>query len=277
MDTLVHHLDLNPRGAGLPLLMLHGTGGLSREMEISGLPALLEPDRRVLVPDRPGYGATIRPPGPWSPEREAALFAAFLDGLGIGRVIVVGHSWATFTALAMAIAQPSRVAGVVLMSGYYFDDGRLDLRLAPVMKLAPLRRLLFASVLRPFARWLIRQVFAPNPVPDAFRAFPLALVTRPAIQRAMVEDATAMRGAARRLAPLYRSVAAPALVMIGSEDRMVDPAQSERVAGALAHAGLHRAEGVGHMIHHVATRETADAIARFAGRLDGLEPAPPRA
>jgi pimeloyl-ACP methyl ester carboxylesterase len=269
----IHFLDHDPGGTSLPLLVLHGNGGLALEIEISGLPGLLAGRRRVVVPDRPGYGQTMRPhDAPWSPEREAAAMAGLLDRLGIARAIVVGHSWGTFTALALAIAEPRRVAGLVLMSGYYFDDGRLDLRLVPVTMIPGIgpvvRRLLFAAVLRPFSGWAIRRIFAPNPVPPAFAAFPVALAARPSTQRAMAEDAAMMRAAARRMAPCYAGLAVPALVMTGSDDRMVDPAQASRLAKVLPDAALHRAEGVGHMIHHVATADTAAAIAGFAERLD---------
>jgi pimeloyl-ACP methyl ester carboxylesterase len=50
-------------------------------------------------------------------------------------LVVVGHSWGTLVALALAIRHPADTAGLVLLSGYYFPTFRLDaLMVAPGAK-----------------------------------------------------------------------------------------------------------------------------------------------
>ena len=46
----------------------------------------------------------------------------------VERPIVVGHSWGALVALAMALESPEDVAGLVLMSGYYYPMPRAEHR-----------------------------------------------------------------------------------------------------------------------------------------------------
>ncbi len=63
----------------------------------------------------------------------------------------------------------------------------------------------------------------------------------------------------------------PSIVMTGDADRIVDPEdQSIRLAHELNDAELRIAPGAGHMVHHAAPLEVAEAIDRVAsgrGRL----------
>ena len=64
--------------------------------------------------------------------------------LGIERPVVVGHSWGTLVALALALADPAAVRGLVLVSGYYHPTaagrraaGRARGRTGPRRRAAP--------------------------------------------------------------------------------------------------------------------------------------------
>jgi pimeloyl-ACP methyl ester carboxylesterase len=61
--------------------------------------------------------------------------------LAIERPIVIGHSWGTLVALALALAQPDAVGGLVLLSGYYQPTLRADVPLF-LLPAIPVRRLL---------------------------------------------------------------------------------------------------------------------------------------
>src|SRR5205814_2139892 len=53
-----------------------------------------------------------------------------LRQLDVDQPIVLGHSWGTLVALAMALEHASYVRGLVLLSGYYYPSLRLDVPLA---------------------------------------------------------------------------------------------------------------------------------------------------
>jgi pimeloyl-ACP methyl ester carboxylesterase len=108
-----------------PLVMFHGNGALLQDLTISGLVDAASKKFRVICFDRPGFGHSSRPRTfIWSPDRQAELFAAALTRLGVERMLVLGHSWGTLVALAMAASRDGkRVKGLVLISGYYFRPG----------------------------------------------------------------------------------------------------------------------------------------------------------
>jgi pimeloyl-ACP methyl ester carboxylesterase len=93
------------------LLLIHGAGG-SRLDFPAGLRRL--PGVEVVVPDLPAHG---RSPGAARPQIEAYArdMIALLDALCIHQVIVAGFSMGGAVALALALAFPTRICGVVLI------------------------------------------------------------------------------------------------------------------------------------------------------------------
>src|SRR5262245_8250096 len=112
-DTRLRYLD---SGAGTPVVLLHGNGSMIEDIASCGI--MEAPGYRFVAFDRPGFGHSERPRGrAWGPSEQAGLFLRAIAELGIRRPIVVGHSWGTLVALAMALESPDEVAGLVLLSG----------------------------------------------------------------------------------------------------------------------------------------------------------------
>jgi pimeloyl-ACP methyl ester carboxylesterase len=121
----LHYFDSG--GSGTPVVLLHGNGTMAEDFRASGIFQELAKANRVIAFDRPGFGYSERPREKiWSPAAQARLLASALDGLGIGCCVVVGHSWGTLVALALASEHQHRVRGLVLISGYYFASFRWD-------------------------------------------------------------------------------------------------------------------------------------------------------
>lgn len=101
-------------GSGPPILVAHGTfgGGPS----IAALAQQL-PGRRFLLMDRPGFG--LSSPIAYRAETFGRTIAdiqrVVLDGLGIEKVDVIGHSIGAVFALRLALHHPERVSRVVLL------------------------------------------------------------------------------------------------------------------------------------------------------------------
>jgi len=120
----LHYVE---RGNGRPLVLFHGNGSMIQDFESSGLIDLAAENYRVIVFDRPGFGHSLRPRNVvWTPEAQADLFKKAFDRLGVQRAIVLGHSWGSSVAVALAIRHPSFVEALVLASGYYFPTARAD-------------------------------------------------------------------------------------------------------------------------------------------------------
>ena len=102
------------RGAGTPVLLLHGLASTRRfwDLVVPGLAGLA-----VVALDQRGHGDSERPTGPYDGATVARDALTALDALGISRAVVVGHSWGASTALRLAATAPERVLSVVCVDG----------------------------------------------------------------------------------------------------------------------------------------------------------------
>src|SRR3954471_7153434 len=120
----LHYLE---KGAGPPVVLLHGNVVTAEDWALSGVLDRVAARHRVVAFDRPGYGRSDRPRGSaWTAADQAGLLRRALARLGVERPVVVGHSWGTNVALALALAEPAAVRGLVLVSGYYEPTLRAD-------------------------------------------------------------------------------------------------------------------------------------------------------
>ncbi|MDC7784270.1 alpha/beta hydrolase [Rhodoplanes sp. TEM] len=275
MGLRLHVIEAGPADAPA-VLLLHGNGAMAQDMVASGLIERLARTHRVICPDRPGFGWSERPRHPLPPEAQAELAADLLRLLGIDRAVVVGHSWGTLVALALALHAPELVTGLVLAAGYYVPTRRLDVWMVSgpawpgvgLLMRHTLSPLIGAAIAWPF----VRRLFAPRPVSPAFRAgFPVAMALRPEQLRATAEESVVMIPAARRLRRRYADIACPVTVLAAAGDRLVEELQAPRLVEALPNATLRIVPGVGHMMHY--DPAVADRIAAAAAAL--AAPSPP--
>jgi lipase len=106
----LHVTEFGPAD-GLPVLALHGVTGHSRRWQVlaDALPAL-----RLIAVDVRGHGHSPWIP-PWHLEQHVADALAVLDGLGLDRVDVAGHSFGGAIAVHLARTAPDRVRRLVLL------------------------------------------------------------------------------------------------------------------------------------------------------------------
>lgn len=263
------------RGAGEPILYLHGNGAMIQEVEATGLVDALSATHRVIIPDRPGFGHSTRPRHvAWTPERQARAIAELLSRIAPGPVTVVAHSWGTLVALALALDHPAHVSGLVLVSGLYFPEARSDIVLAaPAI---PIVGDIMRYTVSPLAGWaiaerLIQKAFAPNPVTPRFRAeFPIGMALRPWQLRAAAEEIAMMQTAPARLSARYGQLACPVTLLAGRADQIVDSRRhTERLAAQLPQAKIAVIENVGHMLPHIVPTE----VMRAATETTAAQPA----
>lgn len=113
-------LTLSTRGAGRPILLLHGGMGPASVLEFAELLACSEP-ARVLAPIHPGFAGTSRPEELTSVRGLAALYVELLEQLDLADVTVVGHSIGGWIAAEMAALGSSRICGTVLVDAVGMD------------------------------------------------------------------------------------------------------------------------------------------------------------
>lgn len=255
------------RGEGPPVVLLHGNGTMIEDWLASGVFDELAATNRVIAIDRPGFGFSERShTSIWTPQRQAATIAAALRKLNVEQATVVGHSFGTLVALALALDHPQAVSRLVLISGYYYPTARLDAAIfsppaLPVIGTV-LRHTLSPWISRLLAPLVSRRVFAPAPVPATWTEhFPMEMVHRPGQIRALGGDSGLMIPSAAALSKRYGEVSVPVTIITGDGDRIANPErQSERLHAHLAGSRLITLPGIGHMAHYLAPDQISAAV-----------------
>jgi len=104
-------------GGGAPVVMLHGGGpGASGVSNYSRNIDTLSEHFRVIVPDMPGYGLSVKGVDQSDPFGYLAdMIRGLLDELGIGTACLIGNSYGGAAALRLALDAPHRVDKLILM------------------------------------------------------------------------------------------------------------------------------------------------------------------
>jgi pimeloyl-ACP methyl ester carboxylesterase len=261
----LHYLE---RGSGRPVVLLHGNVVTAEDFELSGLLDLTA-DRqcRVVAFDRPGLGYSDRPHGAMrTPAQQADLLRHAFAKLGIERPVVVGHSWGTLVALALALNHPDAVSGLVLLSGYYYPTLRPDVPLFSLSAIPVIGGLvrytvgpLFGAAILPL---VTKGMFSPLSVPERFaKGFPYGLPLRPWQIHAEAQDTATMIPAVLAMQRRYRELHMPVAIMAGTQDRIVGHRRHAiRLHREIPQSTLQLFPDVGHMVHYAVPEQVVDAI-----------------
>jgi pimeloyl-ACP methyl ester carboxylesterase len=117
----LNNLEWGAVGAPHTALLVHGLTG--RAEAFKALVESLAPDDlpngpwRLLTPDLRGRGASSTVTGGGGVPEHARDLLALLDGEGLDRVILVGHSMGAMIGVYMAAHHPERIEGLVLVDG----------------------------------------------------------------------------------------------------------------------------------------------------------------
>lgn len=271
VDGLPVHVIL--RGRGRPVVLVHGNGTMAEDFAICGLIDRLATRYRVIAIDRPGFGYTGRPRHRiWTAQGQAVLLHRVLEQLKVERPLVVGHSWGTIVALALAADGRCPLRGLVLLSGSYFPGHRTDAALIAPLAVPGLgdaaRAMVPAKVSAALTEQSFRQVFWPQAVPARFKArFPVEIAAAATQLRAVSEDAASMNSAVTGLQRRYTSLTLPVSILAGDADAIVRASEhSVRLHTTIPGSTLRLLPGLGHMIHYGARLKVERAIDDAMGR-----------
>ena len=113
VDTRCGPIEYQEAGSGLPLLLVHGSGG-GHDQGMAFAGGLAQRGIRVIAMSRFGYLRTPMPADA-SPAAQADAHVCLLDALGIRQAAVLGGSAGGPSAMQMAIRHPGRVTALVLL------------------------------------------------------------------------------------------------------------------------------------------------------------------
>jgi pimeloyl-ACP methyl ester carboxylesterase len=263
-------LHYSDRGQGSPVVLIHGNAVTGDDWNTSGVAELLLRSHRVIIFDRPGFGHSERPRGRlWTAAQQAELLHKALRQLGVERPVLVGHSWGTLVALALAERHQADVAGLVLASGYYFATLRPDALLV-VPGALPILGDVLRHTVSPLLGWLQMPLlkwamFSPARVPARFQAeYSPAMALRPSQIRATAMDGALMVPGALALRGGYKDLTLPVVIIAGDGDKVVFKRRAEQLRDSIQGSVLQVVKGAGHMVHHLAPRQVAGAVESVA-------------
>lgn len=106
-------------GAGRPVVLLHGLASTCRIWDF--VAPILARDFAVIAVDQRGHGDSGKPESGYDFASVGRDVAALLEGRGIERPVVAGHSWGADVALELAVARPGLLQGIVFVDGGTID------------------------------------------------------------------------------------------------------------------------------------------------------------
>lgn len=243
-----------------PVLLLHGQPGAGADWDrLRGALGSRVPS--TIAIDRPGWDGR---PGVTDLAGNARAALAALDGAGVARACVVGHSLGAAVAAWLAAAAPDRVGRLVMVAPAANLDSlsAVDYLLAApfvgwlasvgamagggvVLGAGPLRRWVAEATAldERYLRSARRMLLAPR----AWRAFVRE-------QRFLVRDLPSLEG---RLA----DISVPTTVVAGTGDHVVPITAARRLARQIPGAELVELPHAGHLLHVRHADRLADIIA----------------
>lgn len=220
------------RGAGLPLLYVHGNTGSSRWFErVMDMPGC-----RSLALDMPNFGRS----GPLTADpdidRYADAVGGFISALDLEKPVLVGHSLGGAVAISLVARHPKLVRGLVLVDSS-----------SPSGLVTPEDRHPLVEMMRTDRDFLSKALFATVPT-----------LKDQAFFQALVDDATRMAapawvGNARALSSFnYQgrcgAFAGPVLVVWGRKDMIITEGMARETVSAFRNARIEILEEVGHSV-----------------------------
>ncbi len=242
---LVHYRDQGPSSDPLPLVLIHGTSASLHTWE--GWASELSATRRVISFDLPGFGLTgPDADGDYRDARYVVFVRNLLARLGVGRAIVAGNSLGGEIAWQLALADPARVAGLVLVdaAGHAFEPESLPIGF----------RIARMPVLRQLMRWVLPRRAIEDSVIDVYgdpSRITAALVDRYYELTLREGNRVALMQRMEQLAPgpveRLPEIQVPTLILWGGKDRLIPPRWGEAFHQAIRGSRLVVFPKLGHV------------------------------
>jgi pimeloyl-ACP methyl ester carboxylesterase len=244
---------------GVPMLLLHGVTDSWHSFE-PVLPHLPRSIHAFAVTQR-GHGDADRPVNGYRTRDFAADVAAFVDHLGLGPMVLVGHSMGSTNAMRFAIDHPARTRGLVLaaaFASYRENPVAMEFGTSSVSQLTD-------PVDPGFVRDFQQSTLA-KPVPQQFMDTVVAeslkvpaRVWKAAFEGFFEDDVVAELGRIRT----------PTIIIWGDQDAFCARRDQDALLAAIAGSRLLIYEGAGHALHWEEPARFARDLVEFCTRVGG--------
>ncbi|MGW5383567.1 alpha/beta fold hydrolase [Nocardia sp. NPDC003963] len=256
-------ISLEVRGAGDPVLLLHGIGGSAAAC--GALAEVLSTrGYRTYCWDAPGYGQSADPvpnaagsPGSYD---HALVVAELIAELGGGPIHLIGTSWGGVIATAVAAVDPASVRSLVLVDSTRGSGVNRERAQGMRARIGELREVGAPA----FAAARAGRLVSPGCAAEIARA----VESEMARVRLSGYTAAAEYMARTDTGPSLATLAAPTLVLVGVDDVVTGVDESRLLADAIPGARFGLILGAGHAAVQEKPAEAAAHILRFWKELD---------
>lgn len=269
-QTALGPIEFAERGAGPPVLVVHGAaGGFDQGLLLA---EALGAGYRLIAPSRFGYLLTPMPVER-GPVAQADAHAALLDTLRIERAVIAGASAGALSSVEFALRHAERCAALVLVSSVTEAILSPALLLESALRIATASDFLYWLALQR-GRWMrlwsfgISAALVAGLAPaervwlDTFTETTLPLSLR---REGVLQDLTCC---ARAGAPSLERIAVPTLIIHAVDDRLVPAAQAVSAARRIAGSRLLLLPSGGHLLLGQHARARAEVTAFLATHLE---------
>jgi pimeloyl-ACP methyl ester carboxylesterase len=260
-----------------PIVFIHGASA-SLYDPMGAFLDKLEGRADLLFIDRPGHGHSDR--GGTAndfPDGQADAIAAVMKKRGIGKAIIVSHSFGGAVAASFALNHKDMVVGLLFLSPAVYPFGD-DVAWYYKAAKAPVTGWLFSGLVAPTVGLAAvdaatRAVFAPNPRPaDYIARAHILLATRPSDFRYNAIDIANLDGYLKQASPRYPTIRSRTIIITGDRDGIVSPRiHSEHLARDIRGSRLIRVHNLGHKPDYIVTDLAVAAIETLGGEKRPLE------
>ena len=254
----------------LTFLFIHGLGENLRTWE--KMEEQLTIPYRILLIDLPGHGQSpLQRRTNYSHDNLSRLLWKFVDEIGTGDLLIVGHSLGGNIALRMAAIRPEKIQGLFLLSPSVFDTRGF-----------PLPRLITNNIfLRPLLDVMIRRIVrSPERLTKLLQQ---AVFDETAVDGDLIERIVTpitdnpksyltliylFRDSSRnRKLPDFGGIHVPVLIINGTEDLWVKPEDTLRLTSLLPDGELTLLPSCGHMPQEEKPNEVVQKLEEFVKNL----------
>jgi pimeloyl-ACP methyl ester carboxylesterase len=245
--------DVRELGNGPAIVLVHGYP-LDGAMW-SGVARALAPKFRVFKPDLPGRGNTDA-----AAPRSIAGYADFVEALVEeipAPVGIAGFSFGGYISLELIKRRPEKVRALALVDTRATADdplarGKRDETVSAVRE----------NGMRPVVESMPARLLSPESFgrPDLLERVQRMIARQK--PETMIADLTAMRDRPDST-PLLSEIRVPVLVVVGEQDVLTPPADSQAMAAAIPEARLVTVPGAGHLAPMERPKAVAEAFAEF--------------
>ena len=230
-------------GSGEPLILISGLGGDLNFWQTSL--EVLSKSYQVVIFDTRGSGKTDAPEGPYSMEIFADDLSGLMDGLEINKAHILGFSMGGAVALTFAQRYPHRTSKLILAASFATMNPQVRLFLDAVLVVYEINRS-SKQMFDLIAPWLFSADFLSKTENRIYLNYD---ESEPDEQSFEAWQSQYIAQQQFDISCALSDISAPALIMVGEQDRLAHLEDSQNLAAGIFNSELVVIPGSGHLIN----------------------------